>query len=56
MLKWKWAGHIAVAEPTTTEVNEFWRGDRVSVNVSEDALRAGGVTICAGRLAGAECE
>jgi hypothetical protein len=32
VLKWQWAGLSAV-EPTTVAVNEFWSGDRVSVNV-----------------------
>jgi hypothetical protein len=36
--------------------NEFWSADCVSTNVVLDALRPGGVTICAKRLAGAGCE
>jgi hypothetical protein len=36
--------------------NEFWSGDSVSVNVVQDALRPGGVTIFEGRLAEAGCE
>jgi hypothetical protein len=41
---------ISAVEPTTAGVNEFWSGDRVSANVVLDALRPGGVTICAGPL------
>jgi hypothetical protein len=47
---------ISAVEPTTAGLNEFWSGDRVSVNVVWDGLRPGGVTICAGRLAGVGCE
>jgi hypothetical protein len=35
---------------------EFWNGDCVSVNVVQDALRPGGVTIYARRLTGAGYE
>jgi hypothetical protein len=47
---------ISAVAPTIVGVNEFWSGDRVLVNVVWDAVRPGGVTICAGRLAGAGCE
>jgi hypothetical protein len=46
-----WAGYIS-RWTDSPGVNEFWIGDRVSVNVVQDALRPGGVTICAGRLRG----
>jgi hypothetical protein len=45
--------HRISVEPTTAGVNELWIGNRVSVNV---VYRPSGVTIYAGRLAGAGCE
>jgi hypothetical protein len=57
-LKWQWAGHISRRTDYHwgKRVLEWISRDRVSLNVVYDALRPGGVAICAGRLAEAGCE